>query len=110
MHFKQVVNKKVDFFLEELELETGNVEKDARSYRNKPAHGHLLDDEGLFKLMYLTDAYRTLLNRIILKILNYEVYIDLTSGNILSIDEKLSEENYENYVKMVKEHLNNDST
>lgn len=60
--------------------------------------------------MYLTDAYRTLLNRIILKILNYEVYIDLTSGNILSIDEKLSEENYENYVKMVKEHLNNDST
>ena len=91
-------------------METGDVEKDARFYRNKPAHGHLLDNESLFKLMYLTDAYRTLLNRIILKILNYDVYIDLTSGNILSIDEKLSEENYENYVKMIKEHLNNDST
>ncbi|WP_304047040.1 hypothetical protein [Methanobrevibacter gottschalkii] len=108
--FQASGKQRVDFFLEELELETGDVEKDARFYRNKPAHGHLLDNEGLFKLMYLTDAYRTLLNRIILKILNYDVYIDLTSGNILSIDEKLSEENYENYVKMIKEHLNNDST
>ena len=95
--FQTSGKQKVDFFLEELKLQTGNVEKEARSYRNKPAHGHLLEDEDLFKLMYLTEAYRTLLNRIILKILNYDVYTDLTSGKVLSIDEKLSEENYENY-------------
>ena len=73
--FQASGKQKVDFFLEELELKMGNVEKEARAHRNKPAHGHLSDDESSLKLRYLTDAYRTLLNRIILKILNYDVYI-----------------------------------
>lgn len=100
--FQASGKQKVDFFLEELELKTGNVENESRAHRNKPAHGNLSDDECSFKLRYLTDAYRTLLNRIILKILNYRVYMDLTSGKVLSIDEKLSEENYEKLCRIIK--------
>lgn len=101
--FQASGRQKVDFFLKELELEIGDVEDDARSYRNKPAHGHKLDEEKLFKLMYLTAVYRSLLNRIILKILNYQEYIDLTSWRVLPINEKLSEENYKTYVQILRE-------
>lgn len=95
--------KKNDVFLEELGLETGKSEEKARSYRNIPAHGHKISDKTRLKMVYLTDIYRTLLNRIILKILNYPYYFDLTTGQNIKINEKLPEKDFYKNIKEIEE-------
>ena len=46
------------------------------SYRNNPAHGHDINKK---KLEYSTKVYRSLVNRIILKILGHDRYYDLST-------------------------------
>lgn len=104
--------KKVDLFLEELNIEIGKSEAKARYYRNIPAHGQEISTEKIIKMHYLTDIYRTLLNRIILKILNFNLYYDLTSGRLLDINEKLSEKEFKENFKEIEEYykkLNNET-
>lgn len=75
------VNRSFTTFFEELGLKTGKVEREAIEARNPMAHGNLGFKE-LEKFVIITDAYQTLFNRVLLKILNYEdCYIDRSTLN-----------------------------
>lgn len=91
--------KKVDLFLDELEIEVGASEDKARKYRNIPAHGQEMSDKTRFKFVYVTDIYRSFLNRILLKLLGFHSYYDLTSGDMRSINEKISEKDFEKNIE-----------
>lgn len=91
--------KKVDLFLDELKIEIGASEDKARDYRNIPAHGQNMSDKTRFKFVYITDIYRSFLNRIILKLLDFHSYYDLTSGNMMDINEKISEKDFNENIK-----------
>lgn len=91
--------KKVDLFLDELGIKIGDSENKARTYRNIPAHGQYMSDKTRFKFVYVTDIYRSFLNRVILKLLGFHSYHDLTTGNMLSVDEKISEINFDRNIK-----------
>lgn len=70
-------NESVAFFFKEIDLKIGKIEEETIKYRNKPVHGNLNKNEDTSELHKMTNAYRTLLNRSILKILGYEKhYID----------------------------------
>lgn len=97
--YKLSGRKKVDLFLDELEIEVGASEDKARNYRNIPAHGQGMSDKTRFKFVYVTDIYRSFLNRILLKLLGFHSYYDLTSGNMRSINEKISEKDFEKNIK-----------
>ncbi|MFA0846040.1 MAG: hypothetical protein ACC614_00535 [Methanobacterium formicicum] len=81
--YNMSLNERIDFFFKEIGLNVGKIEKKAIQYRNKPVHGDILIQGNILKtnefdeMLRMTNAYRTLLNRIILKILNYDKeYID----------------------------------
>ena len=97
--YKLSGRKKVDLFLDELEIESGASEDKARTYRNIPAHGQEMSDKTRFKFVYITDIYRSFLNRIILKLLGFHSYYDLTSGNMVDINDKISEKDFEKNIK-----------
>lgn len=97
--YKLSGRKKVDLFLDELEIDIGDSEDKARTYRNIPAHGQDMSDKTRFKFVYVTDIYRSFLNRIILKLLGFHSYFDLTSGNMRNIDEKISEKDFNKNIK-----------
>lgn len=99
--------KKVNLFLKELSIEIGESEEKARDYRNIPAHGQEINPEKLSKLIYLTKIYRTLLNRIIFKILKQKYYYNIISGEILDINEKIPEEDFKKNMEEIKKYYNN---
>lgn len=86
--------QRIKLLLKHLNLETGKIEEKAKNYRNNPAHGHDINKE---KLKYSTKVYRSLLNRIILKILGHDRYYDLSAMRELKITDKISDEGYENF-------------
>ncbi|WP_296789795.1 hypothetical protein [uncultured Methanobrevibacter sp.] len=95
--------QKVKKFLDEVGISQGNAEKKARGYRNISAHGHEMSDETRLKMIYLTDVYRTFLNRIILKILGFEVYFDLTNYMNIQIGDHLPNNIFKkNYTEIKK--------
>lgn len=100
--------KRVDLFLEELEINFGEVENEARKYRNFPAHGNEISEPDNEKLIYLTYAYRTFLNRILLKILNHSEYYDLISKQVLDIKNEIPENKYEEFLNEVNKVYGND--
>lgn len=67
-------NESMEFFLEELALPIGPTERSAIKARNPMAHGStaLLDESWHQETINGTLSYRTLFNRIVLKILGYE--------------------------------------
>jgi predicted metal-dependent hydrolase len=72
-------NESIEFFLGELGLPIGPVERSAMRARNPMAHGSatLLDESRHQETINNTLAYRTLFNRIMLKILGYDgAYVD----------------------------------
>ncbi len=75
-------NESMEFFLEELGLPIGPTERSAMKARNPMAHGSatLLDESRYQETINDTLSYRTLFNRIILKILGYDgAYIDYSA-------------------------------
>lgn len=75
-------NESVEFFLEELGLPIGPVERSAIQARNPMAHGSeaLLDESRHQEMIKDTLSYRTLFNRIALKLLGYDgPYIDYSA-------------------------------
>lgn len=65
------------FFKDEIGLNIGEIEKKAIQYRNNPVHGHILKTDEVNEMIKMTLAYRTLVNRTILKILGYNgEYVD----------------------------------
>lgn len=75
-------------FFREINLNIGEIEEKAIECRNEPAHGNILNVNEFAKLKRYEIAYRTLFNRAILKLLEYDGdYIDYynqlqTSKNI----------------------------
>lgn len=70
-------NASIHFFFDEIGLEIGEIEKKAITYRNKPAHGKVINYEESKNLLKFEYAYKTLVNRVLLKILDYNwAYID----------------------------------
>lgn len=75
-------NESMEFFFEELGLPIGPTEQSALRARNPMAHGSsaLLDESRYQEMIDDTLAYRTLFNRILLKILDYDdAYIDYST-------------------------------
>ena len=89
--------------MNELNINQGKAEKEARGYRNIAAHAHVMSVEEKLKMIYYTDVYRTFVNRIILKILGYNQYFDLTSYKNISIDNHLPEKDYKKNIDEIKE-------
>jgi hypothetical protein len=78
------ITKKVMNFFEEIDLKIGNVEKKAINIRHKAAHGSKITEETFKKMIILNPAYRTLINRAILKILKYSGhYFDNYSNSVI---------------------------
>ncbi len=72
-------NERTTVFLQELGLTTGDVEKIVLRERNKVIHG-FSGQRDYQQLHIRTMAYKTLINRIILKILGYnDLYIDYST-------------------------------
>lgn len=94
--------QKVKKFLDEIGLEQGRAEKKARGHRNISAHGHVMPIETRLKMVYTTDIYRTFINRIILRLLNQDIYFDLTSFTELPITEKLPNKDFRRNYKEIK--------
>lgn len=72
----------MEFFLEELGLPIGPTERSALRARNSMAHGSsaLLDESRYQEMINDTLSYRTLFNRILLKILGYNGdYVDYSA-------------------------------
>jgi hypothetical protein len=77
--FNMGANERLEFFFDEIGLPVGEVEWAAIAARNPMAHGstELFDASNYQEMINSTLAYRTLFNRIILKILDYGgAYVD----------------------------------
>lgn len=75
-------NESIEFFLEELSVPIDSIERSALRARNSMAHGSsaLLDEARYQEMVDDTLAYRTLFNRVLLKLLDYEgTYIDYSA-------------------------------
>ena len=83
--FQLGVNERLQFFFDEIGLKIGDVENKAIRARNPMAHSTLPEAKER-EMIYLSNAYRTLFNRILLKILDYkEDYVDYS---VLGFPEK----------------------
>lgn len=73
-------NEKMDAFFDEIGLPIGEVEKSALYLRNRFAHGHICQENEVEGLVNACRAYQTLINRVILKLLEYDGhYIDYST-------------------------------
>ena len=73
------VNERFDFFFEEIGLPVGERERKAIKARNRVAHASsgLLNERAYRDMLNSARSYRTLFNRILLKIIGYDgSYID----------------------------------
>jgi hypothetical protein len=80
--FNLGANESMEFFFEELGLPIGPLERAALRARNPMAHGSAeLLDEGRHQEMFdNTQSYRTLFNRVLLKLLGYDgAYVDYSA-------------------------------
>ncbi len=72
-------------FFEEIQLKIGDLEKEAMQVRNDMTHSTIdfSNNDDRFRMYKLTETYRTLFNRIMLKILEFEdMYIDYSTFNL----------------------------
>lgn len=70
-------NERLDFFFSEIDLPIGETEGKAIKGRNSMAHGDIMNDQEIEKMVRLTRAFQTLFHRILLKILGFDGdYID----------------------------------
>lgn len=73
----QSINQRNKLIFEELGLKLSNLEQKALKARNSSVHGSL-DSKRINELILLSKCYFTLINRLLLKILNIPLYIDYT--------------------------------
>ena len=68
---RRSINKGRELFFEEINLEIGDIEKNAIYSRNDPVHGNDIDHDTFSDLMVYAEIYRIILNRVILTLLDY---------------------------------------
>lgn len=75
--FQAGANDKIEFFLQEIGLEIGDLECKAIRERNKMIHGAYSPRSDMEKSVLLLDTYKTFFQRVLLKVLDYKgSYID----------------------------------
>jgi len=73
-------NEQLIAFFGEIKLPVGDIERLAIRRRNAPVHGGIKDSDDPLELLPHGDAYRTLFERVFLKLLGYTgTYVDRTS-------------------------------
>lgn len=73
-------NESTQSFFSELSLPIGEVEKSIFRLRGRFAHGYICKNSEAEKLIVACRAYRTLINRVILKIIGYDgEYVDYST-------------------------------
>ena len=73
-------NERFEYFFDEISLPIGDVEKSAIKARNRFAHGIEKDVNKIENIVAADRAFKTLLNRSLLKVLGYDgEYIDYSS-------------------------------
>lgn len=93
--YKKKGTSNFDEVFNTLNLNIGELENHAIRYRHIPAHGQKMKQKTKDKFPILVAVYRTLLNRCILKSLNYnDDYYDVVSNCNRSIEESIPEENF----------------
>lgn len=101
--YKKKGTGKFDEVFNKLNLEMGEIEEDAIGYRHIPAHGHRMKQKTMNKFPIQVAIYRTILNRCILKSLNYnDDYYDIISNCNRPIEESIPKK----YFNKVLEELN----
>ena len=73
----QSQNQRNKLIFEELGLQLSNLEEKALKARNSSVHGSL-DSKKINELILLTKCYYTLINRLLLKLLEIPLYVDYT--------------------------------
>ena len=68
---KMSINKSMELFFEEINVEMGDIERNAIYSRNKPVHGNDMGTETFSDIMIYSEIYRIILNRVILTLLDY---------------------------------------
>ena len=93
--YKKKGTSNFDEVFNTLNLNIGELENHAIRYRHIPAHGQKMKQKTKDKFPILVAVYRTLLNRCILKSLNYNNdYYDVVSNCNRSIEKSIPEENF----------------
>ena len=95
----QSQNQRNKIIFEELGLKLSKLEEKALKARNSSVHGSL-DSKKLNELILLSKCYYTLINRLILKILDIPFYIDYTHPQGLPM--KIEEAQYSWMEKLLK--------
>lgn len=68
---KMSINKSMELFFEEINVEMGDIERNAIYSRNNPVHGNDMDTKTFSDIMIYSEIYRIILNRVILTLLDY---------------------------------------
>lgn len=98
--YKKKGTSNFDEVFNELDLEIGEIEDNAIRYRHIPAHGQKMKQKTKDKFPILVAVYRTLLNRCILKSLNYNNdYFDAVSQCNRPLNEPIPPENFDKLIK-----------
>lgn len=79
--YNMSANERFNFFFSEIDLPIGEIERKAIKGRNSMAHGDIMSDQQIEKMIRLTRAYQTFFHRILLKILGFDGdYIDMSAA------------------------------
>ena len=90
-------------FFYELNIKLGKIERKAIHYRHTPAHGKILSLKMARKFSLRTISYRLLLNRCILKSLNFKgPYWDFFSKSYKDLDEPIDKKDFSRVLDSVK--------
>lgn len=101
--YKKQGSKKLDLFFDELGITLGKIEESAIQYRHTPAHGRIMNLKMARKFSLRTLSYRLLLNRCILKSLNFEGYYwDFFSKSYKNLSESIDKEDFNKVRDSVK--------
>lgn len=101
--YKKQGSKKLDLFLDELNITLGDVETSAIHYRHTPAHGKVMKLKMARKFSLRTMSYRLLLNRCILKSLDFNgKYWDYFSKSYKNLDEPIDKKDFNKIRDSVK--------
>lgn len=68
---KLSINKSIELFFEELNVEIGDLEKNAIYSRNDYVHGNDIDTENCLDIKIYSEIYQIIINRLILILLDY---------------------------------------
>lgn len=106
--YKKQGSKKLDLFFDELEIIPGKIEDSAKYYRHTPAHGKKMNLKMARKFSLKTKSYRLLLNRCILKSLNFKgPYWDYFSKSYKNLNDSIDKKDFkrvQDSVKFLEDH------